>query len=114
VTNFKIYDEPMTDKTIHDKVAQATPGQIRDILVPRQKWSGRIAGSSFYRIPSVLSFEIQPSPINPILKGSGLDRKLPGKKGRTLHESNNKLNKYMEARIKSMRKALAAGRPDIF
>lgn len=104
----------MTDKTIHDKVAQATPGQIRDILVPRQKWSGRIAGSSFYRIPSVLSFEIQPSPINPILKGSGLDRKLPGKKGRKLHESNNKLNKYMEARIKSMRKALAVGRPDIF
>lgn len=103
-----------TNKTLKNIIALATPGQIRDVLVPRKKWDGRIDGSSFYRVPAVRSFEVTPSPINPVLEKAGISRKLPSTSERVLHTRNEKLNRYMTIRIRSMRKALAANRPDIF
>lgn len=103
-----------TNKTLKNIIAQATPGQIRDILVPRQKWDGRIDGSSFFRVPSVRSFEVTPSPINPVLEKAEISRKLPPTTERTIDKRNNSLNRYMTIRIRAMRKALNANRPDIF
>jgi hypothetical protein len=85
-----------------------------DIQVRSRGSSGRIAESSFFRIPAVNSFNIEASEQNDLLKGTGLDRKLPSKKTIVLQEGNNKLNEYMEEKILKMREYLRLGKPDLF
>lgn len=87
---------------------------ISDIQARSRGSTGRIADSSFFRIPAVKSFNIEASEENELLKGTGLDRKLPSKKEVTLLEGNNKLNVYMEGKIIKMREYLNQGRPDLF
>jgi hypothetical protein len=49
-----------------------------------------------------------------ILKGTGLDRSLPSEVEREVVESNNSQNKYMEYKIKCMKKALRDNKPHTF
>jgi hypothetical protein len=68
-----------------------------------------------------LKFDIQARDTNEILKGTGMDRRVGAVKliqtddgQATTLERNNTYNKYMEYKIKCMRKALADGKPNIF
>jgi hypothetical protein len=85
---------------------------ISDIQARNRGSVGRIAESSFFRIPAVKSFNIVSSEENDLLKGTGLDRKLPAKKEVVLQEGNNKLNQYMELKIVKMRQLLNEGKPE--
>jgi len=96
-----------------NKAAQS-PDLMRDIMEPRATWGNRIEGSSFRRIPSVRSFEIKPGINNSLLEGSGLKRKIREIPKREVHEGNNKMNKYIQYRIREMRAALKAGHPETF
>lgn len=96
-----------------NKAAQR-PDLMRDIMEPRATWGNRIEGSSFRRIPSVTSFEIEPGEKNTLLDGSGMTRKLKTKPTRKVHEGNNDMNKYIKFRIREMRAALNAGHPETF
>lgn len=87
---------------------------IKDIQARSRGSTGRIAESSFFRIPAVTSFKIEQSEQNDLLKGTGLDRKLPSKKEVKLQEGNNELNRYMANKILKMREYLALGKPDLF
>lgn len=87
---------------------------LGDVMTPRKAWSARIENSSFYRIPAVESFEIISGDQNPLLKGTGLDRKLPKKVIRKVHAENEQMNDYIAMRIRAMRKALKAGHPEMF
>lgn len=55
-----------------------------------------------------------PRKSNEILKGTGLDRRLDGEVDRKVHEKNNEYNKYMEYKIKCMKKALENNQPHTF
>lgn len=94
--------------------ASLWPAHLGDIMKPRVNWSSRILDSSFFRIPSVSSFKIKPREKNMILKGTGLDRSLPSEVEREVVESNNSQNKYMEYKIKCMKKALRDNKPHTF
>jgi len=96
-----------------DKAARH-PVDLRDIMNPRMKWDGRVEHSSFHRVPAVTSFEIEPSRENLILSKTGLDRMLDRESTRGRHEANEKLNRYIAYRIRSMRLALANGNPEEF
>lgn len=87
---------------------------LSDIQARNRGSSGRIAESSFFRIPAVKSFKIEASEENELLKGTGLDRKLPSRKIIKLEEGNNELNRYMEEKILKLRGYLNQGRPDLF
>lgn len=87
---------------------------ISDIQARNRGSVGRIAESSFFRIPAVKSFKIEASEPNELLRGTGLDRKLPSKKTIELQEGNNKLNIYIENKILKLREYLRVGRPDLF
>jgi len=90
------------------------PAMILDLVTKRKKFSGRVGESSFFRIPSVKSFTVTPGEENLLLLGSGLDRKLPSSKSFELLKEQERLNKYMAARINAMRAVLKAGKPEIF
>jgi hypothetical protein len=62
----------------------------------------------------VNSFRIENSEQNDLLKGTGLDRKLPSKKVVELNESNNRYNKYMTDKIIKMRHLIQEGKPEKF
>jgi len=87
---------------------------IRDIVTERRRVSGRLANSSFFRIPAVTSYEIIVGEQNELLRGSGMERRLPNQTFVEIHEDNNRANKFMKARIEYLRKVLKAGKPDIF
>lgn len=87
---------------------------IRDIRTERRKVSARIDLSSFYRIPSVKKYEIIVGDNNDLLRNTGMERRLPNQTFVELHESNNRVNKFMTQRIKYLRTVLKAGKPDIF
>lgn len=87
---------------------------ISDIQARNRGSVGRIAESSFFRIPAVTSFKIELSEQNELLRGTGLDRKLPSKRSVVLQEGNNELNIYMENKILKLREYLRNGRPDLF
>jgi len=87
---------------------------INDLLASRDKKGGRVAESSFKRIPSVKSFKVKVGANNELLLGTGLERKMPADFEFILHKEQNKANRYMEVRIKAMRAVLKKGRPDIF
>lgn len=87
---------------------------ISDVMAPRVRKSNRIMESSFHRIPAVKSFVVKPGRDNTVLNNTGLERKLPSMKSHETHEGNNKMNRYMEFKILSMKKALAAGKPEIY
>jgi hypothetical protein len=90
------------------------PVMILDLVAKRKKFSGRVEESSFFRIPSVKSFSVKPGEENLLLQGSGLERKLPSSKTWELLKEQERLNKYMKARIRSMKAVLRAGKPEIF
>jgi UDP-N-acetylglucosamine 2-epimerase len=73
-----------------------------------------VAGSSFKRIPSVNAFKVVTGEQNNILLDSGLERKLPAQFDYKVIKDQNRLNKYMEHQIKSLRKMLENGKPEIF
>jgi hypothetical protein len=87
---------------------------ISDIQARDRGSVGRIAESSFFRIPAVKSFKIVAGDPNEFLRGTGLDRKLPSKKTVELVEDNNALNIYMANKIIKMRELLRLGKPDKF
>jgi hypothetical protein len=87
---------------------------IRDIRTPRTGGSGRIADSSFFRIPAVKSFEIISGEPNELLRGSGMFRKMKSQKFVELHESNERYNEYMTHEIKFLRELLKIGRQDLY
>lgn len=87
---------------------------ISDIQARNRGSVGRIAESSFFRIPAVKSFKIEASEENELLKGTGLDRKLPSKKTVVLEEGNNELNIYMANKIVKMRELLRKGKSERF
>lgn len=87
---------------------------VLDLVAVRRRHSGRVEDSSFWRIPSIRSFEVTPGEENSILTGSGLERKLPSSKNVELDKEQNKMNRYMKNRIIAMRAVLRLGRPDIF
>jgi len=87
---------------------------INDLLASRDKKGGRVAESSFKRIPSVKSFKVKVGANNELLLGTGLERKMPADFEFILHKEQDKANRYMEVRIKAMRAVLKKGRPDIF
>jgi len=104
-------------KNIFDKLHEIDarlPVMILDLVAKRKKFSGRVDESSFFRIPSVKSFSVKPGEENILLQGSGLERKLPSSKTWELLKEQERLNKYMKARIKSMKAVLRAGKPEIF
>jgi hypothetical protein len=101
------------DKTFPYNVS-SLERMISDIQARNRGSVGRIAESSFFRIPAVKSFRIEASEENDLLKGTGLDRKLPSKKSVELVEGNNELNIYIENKILKMREYLRLGRPDMF
>jgi len=94
--------------------ASSLERMINDIQARNRGSVGRIAESSFFRIPAVKSFVIENSEVNELLKGTGLDRKLPSKKRVELNESNNAHNKYMEEKIIKMRHLIQEGKPEQF
>jgi len=100
-------------KKLLDKAARH-PVDLRDIMNPRMKWDGRVEHSSFHRVPAVTSFELEPSRENLILSKTGLDRMLEKETTRGKHEANEKLNRYISYRVKSMRKALENNNPTEF
>lgn len=107
-------------KKLLDKVSRF-PADLHNIMTPKGKWSNRVENSSFYRIPSVVTFEVIPGIPNEILKNTGLDRKEKpifeqesDKPMRKVHEGNNKMNHYMKYKIKAMRSALKSGNADEF
>jgi len=87
---------------------------LHDVFVPRSPKGGRVLGSSFHRIPSVISFNVRPGRDNLLLKDTGFDRKLPPLKESEIHESNNAMNNYMEYKIGRMKEALAAGNTKLY
>jgi hypothetical protein len=89
-------------------------GMISDLLTARDHGGGRVAESSFKRIPSVKSFKVRVGEQNELLFGTGLERKLPADFQYIVFKEQNKANRYMEIRIKAMRAVLSKGRPDIF
>lgn len=90
-----------------DKSTRASA--IRDIMAPRVQRSNRILETGFRRVPSVVNFTIYPSLVNTLLEGTGLDRNLPTKTMREIHESNNKHNDYMERQLAYLKRLLAKG-----
>jgi len=102
----------------HDKVFPYTvsslESMISDIQARNRGSVGRIAESSFFRIPAIKSFKIVSGQPNELLRGTGLDRKLPSKKTVELVEDNNNLNIYMANKITKMRELLRLGKPDKF
>jgi hypothetical protein len=100
-------------KKLLNKVSRF-PADLHNIMLPKAKWSSRVENSSFYRIPSIDSFEVIPGENNKILKGTGLDRKEGRTFERTVHERNNKMNHYMRYKIRSMKLALSSGNPEEF
>jgi len=89
-------------------------GMISDLLTARNHGGGRVAESSFKRIPSVKSFKVRVGEQNELLFGTGLERKMPADFKYIVFKEQNKANRYMEIRIKAMRAVLKKGRPDIF
>jgi hypothetical protein len=87
---------------------------MNDIQARNRGPVGRIAESSFFRIPAVKSFKIENPEVNELLKGTGFDRKLPSKKTVKLMESNNNHNAYMNKQIVKMRHLIQEGKPDLF
>jgi len=87
---------------------------IDDLLTARESGSGRVAESSFKRIPSVKSFKVKVGENNELLFGTGLERKLPADFKYIMFKEQNRANRYMSIRIKAMRAVLSKGRPDIF
>jgi len=87
---------------------------IDDLLTARESGSGRVAESSFKRIPSVKSFKVKVGEQNELLFGTGLERRLPADFKFIMFKEQNKANRYMEVRIKAMKAVLAKKRPDIF
>jgi hypothetical protein len=87
---------------------------IDDLLTARESGSGRVAESSFKRIPSVKSFKVKVGENNELLFGTGLERKLPADFKYIMFKEQNRANRYMSIRIKAMRAVLEKGRPDIF
>jgi hypothetical protein len=87
---------------------------IDDLLTARESGSGRVAESSFKRIPSVKSFKVKVGENNELLFGTGLERKLPADFKYIMFKEQNRANRYMNIRIKAMRAVLSKGRPDIF
>jgi len=95
-----------------DKLTRASA--IRDIMTPRVQKSNRILETSFRRVPSVVSFIIQPNQVNSLLEGTGLDRNLPIKTSREIHEANNAQNKYIEHQLGYLKRTLAKGNTKMF
>jgi hypothetical protein len=87
---------------------------INDLLTARDSGSGRVAESSFKRIPSVKSFKVKVGEQNELLFGTGLERKLPADFKYILFKEQNRANRYMEIRIKAMRAVLKKNLPHIF
>lgn len=87
---------------------------ISDIQARNRGSVGRIAESSFFRIPAVKSFNITAGEPNELLRGTGLDRKLPSKRSVELCEDQNELNIYMANKIVKLREYLRLGRADLF
>jgi len=87
---------------------------INDLLSSRDHGGGRVAGSSFKRIPSVKAFKVKIGQQNEILEGTGLERRMKPDFKSILFKKQNNANKYMENRIKAMKAVLAKNRPDIF
>jgi len=87
---------------------------ISDLLTARDSSSGRVAESSFKRIPSVKSFKVKVGENNELLEGTGLERRMPADFKYIMFKEQNKANRYMEIRIKAMRAVLSKGRPDLF
>jgi len=87
---------------------------INDLLSTRDHGGGRVAGSSFKRIPSVKAFKVKIGQNNEILDGTGLERRMKPDFKSILFKKQNNANKYMENRIKAMKAVLAKNRPDIF
>lgn len=94
--------------------ASSLERMINDIQARNRGTVGRIAGSSFFRIPAVKSFSIETSGENYLLKGSGLDRKLPSKKVVKLLENNDRHNRYMQLKLTKMRTLLKTGKTSEF
>lgn len=90
-----------------DKSTRASA--IRDIMAPRVQKSNRILESGFRRVPSVVNFTIFPNQVNSLLEGTGLDRNLPIKTMREIHESNNAQNQYIEKQLAYLKRTLAKG-----
>jgi hypothetical protein len=87
---------------------------INDLLASRDKKGGRVAESSFKRIPSVKSFKVKINAQNELLENTGLERRLPADFEYVEFKEQNRTNRYMEVRIKAMRAVLKKKRPDIF
>jgi hypothetical protein len=87
---------------------------MNDIMARNRGPVGRVAESSFFRIPAVESFKIELSEANELLKGTGLDRKLPSKKVVKLKESTDTHNQYMAHMITRMRHLLKQGKSEAY
>lgn len=89
--------------------ASTRASAIRDIMAPRVQKSNRLLETSFRRVPSVVNFTIYPNQVNSLLEGTGLDRNLPIKTMREIHEANNAQNQYMEKQLAYLKRCLAKG-----
>jgi len=87
---------------------------INDLLASRDRKGGRVAESSFKRIPSVKSFKVKVGMDNELLHGTGLERRLPADFDYIKFKEQDQSNKYMAVRIKAMRAVLKKKRPDLF
>lgn len=87
---------------------------INDLLASRDKKGGRVAESSFKRIPSVKSFKVKIGKFNDFLADSGMERRLPAEMECILFKKQDSANKYMEVKINALRAVLKKNRPDLF
>jgi hypothetical protein len=86
----------------------------RQILNPSQpKFTGKIFGSSWNRIPAVSNVEIQTQDFNAYLLEIGIQHKLPPKM-KFERNRNHRMNRYIGHQILRMRNAKQAGNGRLF
>jgi len=104
----------MSDFEKFNKVDSRVSAMISDLVTSRAHRGGRIFESSFKRIPSVKSFKVRVGGDNEMLLGTGLERRMKPDFKLIAHKEQDRANKYIEARLRAMKAALSAGRPNIF
>jgi len=74
---FEMTDQDKFSFEQFSKFDSRLPAMLRDLLASREKTGGRVSDSSFKRIPSIKSFEVNVGEWNQYLQDSGLERRLP-------------------------------------
>lgn len=111
---FEMTDQDKFSFEQFSKFDSRLPAMLRDLLASREKTGGRVADSSFKRIPSIKSFKVNVGEWNQYLQDSGLERRLPADFKYIVWREQNRANRYMQHKIDIMRQVLKDGKPHVF